>query len=70
MMMDGHSRVGRHRNFQHAYEGVFEDHLVPLGRGQHRVKSVGKIGFVLSIDSEMQDVSPLLVSFRGMISLL
>ena len=52
-----HSRVaGRHRNFQHAYERVFEDHLVTLsGAACTASNPVGETGLVLSIDSEMQD---------------
>jgi hypothetical protein len=44
----------RHADFEHAYECVFEDHLVAIRGGLYGVVAVGETRFVLSVDVRMR----------------
>ena len=50
MVMHGHRRAGRNIDFQHAYECVFKNYSVTLGRGLDSIEAVGEVRFVLPID--------------------
>ena len=43
---------GRHSDFEHAHEGVFEYDSVAIRRGLHSVVAIGELGFVLSVEVE------------------
>jgi len=54
MVMHGDSLAGRRDiDFEDADEGIFEEELVALGRGQQGIEAIGEIGGVLAIEVEV-----------------
>jgi len=47
VVMHRHRRTGRNLDFEHAYQCVFKNYSVTLGRGLDSIEAVGKIRFVL-----------------------